>query len=253
MDFGFSVEAGRVSNLFHWEVAPGRIRLRVAHCSWIRRNESGWTLSFECLTYGDAEWFPSMSPELRAEFNRITKGILSGNAGEKAPEKGVVGIPFLDEYIEKAASEYLDKAGNSGKPFFMSVNFMKVHQPNLPHPPFIHKSPAKTKYADSIVENDARIGHILDKLRQMGWIRTRMFFGRQIMAPGKTFTPTPVTHLSGERKAPRRWKPRSSRRGALGSSPVPEITTSLAAWTLWPPSQLSVASLYPIKISRESP
>jgi arylsulfatase len=50
----------------------------------------------------------------------------------------------------------------------MSVNFMKVHQPNLPHPDFIHKSPSKTKFADSIVENDTRIGHVLEKLRDLG-------------------------------------------------------------------------------------
>ena len=132
-------------------------------------------------TYGDPEWFPDMSPELRAFFNKVTKGMLSGKAGspakedfkingeyENTPEKGVVGIPFLDEYIEKAATEHLDKVGNSGKPFFMSINFMKVHQPNLPHPDFIHKSLLKSKYADSLVENDARIGHILDKVRAMG-------------------------------------------------------------------------------------
>jgi arylsulfatase A-like enzyme len=133
-------------------------------------------------TYGDPEWFPDMSPELRDMFNKVTKGMLSGRAGEPAkedfkingeyvntPEKGVVGIPFLDEYIEKAATDYLDKVGNkSDKPFFMSINFMKVHQPNMPHPDYIHKSLSKSKYADSIVENDARIGHILDKIRQMG-------------------------------------------------------------------------------------
>jgi arylsulfatase len=132
-------------------------------------------------TYGDPEWFPDMSPELRAMFNRVTKGALSGNAGEQAkeefkvngeyvntPEKGVVGIPFLDEYIEKASIDYLDKARSGGKPFFMSVNFMKVHQPNLPAPEFIHKSLSKSKYADSIVEADTRIGHILDKVRELG-------------------------------------------------------------------------------------
>jgi hypothetical protein len=48
----------------------------------------------------------------------------------------------------------------------MSINFMKVHQPNLPHPDYIHKSLSKSKYADSIVENDARIGHVLDKIHR---------------------------------------------------------------------------------------
>jgi arylsulfatase A-like enzyme len=132
-------------------------------------------------TYGDPTWFPDMSPELREMFNRVTKGALSGKAGEKpieefkingqyvnTPGKGVVGIPFFDEYVEKASIEYLDKAAKSGKPFFMSINFMKVHQPNMPHPDFIHKSMSKSKYADSIVENDTRIGRVVDKVRALG-------------------------------------------------------------------------------------
>ncbi len=132
-------------------------------------------------TYGDPAWFPDMPEELRAMFNRVTKGALSGKTGEKpieefkingqyvnTPDKGVVGIPFFDEYVEKASIEYLDKAAKSGKPFFMSINFMKVHQPNMPHPDFIHKSPSKSKYADSIVENDTRIGRIVDKVHAVG-------------------------------------------------------------------------------------
>jgi uncharacterized short protein YbdD (DUF466 family) len=42
---------------------------------------------------------------------------------------GVVGIPFFDNYVEKAALEFLDTAAKSDKPFFINVNFMKVHQP----------------------------------------------------------------------------------------------------------------------------
>jgi arylsulfatase len=122
-----------------------------------------------------------MDPKLREMFLRVTKGALSGNAGEKAkedfkingqydntPDKGVVGIPFFDAYVEKASLEYLDKVAKSDKPFFMSINFMKVHQPNLPAPEFEHKSLSKTKYADSVVENDTRIGAILDKVRALG-------------------------------------------------------------------------------------
>lgn len=136
-------------------------------------------------TYGDPTWFPAMPEELRTMFNSVTKGALSGKAGEKAIEEfkingqyvntpvingkeGVVGIPFFDEYVEKAAIEYLDRNAKSTKPFFMSINFMKVHQPNLPAPEFIHKSMAKSKFADSVVENDTRIGRIMDKIRALG-------------------------------------------------------------------------------------
>ena len=140
-------------------------------------------------TYADPAWFPSMPDEVRQMFLKVTKGMLSGNAGEKpheefkvngeyvnTPEKGLVGIPFLDEYIEQAALDYLDGAKNSDMPFFMSVNFMKVHQPNMPAPDFIHKSMSKSKFADSVVENDARIGAIMDKIRALGLDKNTLVF-----------------------------------------------------------------------------
>jgi arylsulfatase A-like enzyme len=133
-------------------------------------------------TYTDPKWHKGMSPELRAMFQKVTKGSLSGNAGEKAkedfkvngeyvntPEEGVVGIPFLDEYIEKDAIEFLeDAAKNKDTPFFINVNFMKNHQPNMPAPEFEGKSISKTKYADAVVELDTRVGNLLKKLDELG-------------------------------------------------------------------------------------
>jgi arylsulfatase len=133
-------------------------------------------------TYADPAWFPAMSPELRDMFTKVTKGALSGNAGEPAtedfkvtgeyvdtPDKGVVGIPFLDAYVEKAATEFLEEAAKTPEtPFFINVNFMKNHQPNLPHPDFIGKSEGKSKYSDAVVELDTRIGNLLAKLDELG-------------------------------------------------------------------------------------
>jgi arylsulfatase A-like enzyme len=144
-------------------------------------------------TYADPTWFPDMPPELRETFKRVTKGALSGNAGQPAREEfkvngqyvntpvingkeGVVGIPFFDEYVEKASLDYLDRAAQSREPFFMSINFMKVHQPNMPAPEYEHKSLSKSKYADSVVELDARIGRIMDKIRQVGGNNTLVFY-----------------------------------------------------------------------------
>jgi arylsulfatase A-like enzyme len=133
-------------------------------------------------TYADPTWFPDMDPELRKMFAAVTKGALSGKAGEPphedfkingqyvdTPDKGVVGIPFFDGYVEKAAIDFLDEASKDpGEPFYINVNFMKVHQPNLPAPEFQLKSISKTKYADSVVELDTRIGRILKKLDDLG-------------------------------------------------------------------------------------
>ena len=152
-------------------------------------------------TYADPTWFPDMDPELRKMFQKVTIGSLSGKAGEKAKEDfkingqyvdkpdenvtlhgvnypdGVVGIPFFDGYVEKAAIEFLEQSAKDlGKPFFINVNFMKVHQPNLPAPEFEHKSLSKSKYADSVVELDARIGKIMDKLRELGLDQNTLVF-----------------------------------------------------------------------------
>ncbi len=137
-------------------------------------------------TYADPNWFPAMSPETREVFVKATKGALSGNAGEPAREdfqvngeyvdtpvidgkEGVVGIPFLDAYVESAATEFLEEAAKSpDTPFFINVNFMKNHQPNLPHPDFKGKSTSKSKYADAVVELDTRVGNVLKKLDDLG-------------------------------------------------------------------------------------
>jgi Sulfatase len=68
-------------------------------------------------TYADPTWFPDMDPDLRAMFQRVTKGALSGNAGQppredfkingqyvNTPQQGVVGIPFLTATSNKPRS-----------------------------------------------------------------------------------------------------------------------------------------------------
>jgi arylsulfatase A-like enzyme len=162
-----------------WHLGEADYALPIAH----GYDEMKYCLLYHlnAYTYGDPKWFPDMPTDLRDMFNKVTKGALNGKAGvqaievfkvngeyEDTPDKGVVGIPFLDAYVEKASLDYLDKVANSDKPFFLNINFMKVHQPNLPHPDFIGKSLSKCKYADSVVENDTRIGHIMDKIRELG-------------------------------------------------------------------------------------
>ncbi|GAB5377306.1 MAG: arylsulfatase [Acuticoccus sp.] len=133
-------------------------------------------------TYTDPKWHKAMSPELREMFQKVTKGALSGNAGEAAtedfkvngeyvdtPDQGLVGIPYLDKYVEEAAIEFLeDAAKDKSEPFFINVNFMKNHQPNIPAPEFEGKSLSKTDYADAVVELDTRVGNVLKKLDELG-------------------------------------------------------------------------------------
>ena len=169
-------------------------------------------------------------------FQKVTKGALSGKAGETAEgglqdqrpvrqhagdrrQGGVVGIPFFDSYVEKAALEFLDEAAKSpDKPFFINVNFMKVHQPNMPAPEFEHKSLSKSKYADSVVELDTRIGRIMDKLRaaRPGQEHARLLHDRQRRLAGRLSRRRlhAVPRHQGHRA--RRRQPRSGDRRVAG-------------------------------------
>ena len=208
-------------------------------------------------TYGDPKWFPEMPQELREMFQKVTKGSLSGKAGEKAkedfkvngeyvntPEKGVVGIPYLDEYVEEAAIEFLEEAAKDpDKPFFINVNFMKNHQPNMPAPEFELKSMAKSKYADSVVELDTRIGHVMDKLRELGLDKNTLVFytvdngAWQDVYPDSGYTPfrgTKGTVREGGNRVPTlavmpdKIKPGSKNHDVLGGLDLMATFASLA-------------------------
>jgi len=212
-------------------------------------------------TYADPTWFPDMDPELREMFKKVTKGSLSGMAGEEAkedfkingqyvdkPEEGVVGIPYFDGYVEKAAIEFLEKAAkNPSKPFYINVNFMKVHQPNMPHPDYEHKSLSKSKYADSVVELDARIGHIMDKLDELGLAKNTFVFyttdngAWQDVYPDAGYTPfrgTKGTVREGGNRVPAiavmpgKIKPGSKNHDILGGLDLMATFASLAGITL---------------------
>ncbi len=171
-----------------WHLGEADFALPIAHGYDVM--EHCFLYHLNAYTYGDPNWFPDMDPKTRAMFDKVTKGSLSGKAGEPAkqdwkvngemvdtPEKGVVGIPFLDAYVEKSGLSFLeDAAKNPDQPFFININFMKVHQPNIPAPEFKHKSISKTKYADSIVELDTRIGRVMDKLRELGLDKNTLVF-----------------------------------------------------------------------------
>jgi len=93
-----------------------------------------------------------------------------------------------------------------------------VHQPNLPAPEFQHKSLSKSKYADSVVENDTRIGHIIDKLRALGLDKNTYVFWTtdngawQDVYPDAGYTPfrgTKGTVREGGNRVPAiAWGPR---------------------------------------------
>ena len=54
-------------------------------------------------TYADPTWFPDMDPELRAMFQKVTKGAMSGNAGQPAREEFKIAVR---QYPQQALSVF---------------------------------------------------------------------------------------------------------------------------------------------------
>jgi len=152
-----------------WHLGESDYALPIAHGYDVMRNTFLYHLN--AYTYAMDGWHTTMSPELRAFFQKVTTGLLEGEAGEPAREVAKINkenIAELDVEMTKTTLEYLEKYANEENPFFMSINFGKNHQPNLPAKAFKGKSPGKWDYADAVVELDHHVGQILDKVKELG-------------------------------------------------------------------------------------
>ena len=124
-------------------------------------------------TYSDTSvwfhpWFPSYNAEFKkAYFEAVNMYEWEGVAGKPATKVAPITWDYLDSFdIRQAdfAVEYIKTHAKSGKPFFMDVNFMKMHNPNNPAPQFAGKSHLG-RYSDSLLELDYNIGRIMDVVR----------------------------------------------------------------------------------------
>jgi len=152
-----------------WHLGEADYAMPTAHGFDVMRNTFLYHLN--AYTYPLESWNPDMDPKLRAMFVKSTTGLLEGEAGRPVREVAKItddNIGEIDAMSTKVSIEYLDKLAKEGKPFLMSINFGKNHQPNLPGKAFKGKSTAKSKYADCVVELDSHIGMIMDKVRQLG-------------------------------------------------------------------------------------
>ncbi|MFO1161295.1 MAG: arylsulfatase [Reyranellaceae bacterium] len=124
-------------------------------------------------TYADTTtwfhpWFPSYNAEFKKEyFDIVNMFEWEGVAGQPARKVAEINWDYLANFDVRQADfavEYIKKHAKDGKPFFMDVNFMKMHNPNNPAPSFAGKS-RLGRYSDSVLELDDNIGRIMEAIR----------------------------------------------------------------------------------------
>jgi arylsulfatase A-like enzyme len=90
-----------------------------------------------------------------------------GVAGQPAKRDEYIsyeGLANFDVRQSDYAIEYIKKHAKDSKPFFMDVNFMKMHNPTNAAPKFAGKS-RLGDYSDSLLELDDNVGRIMDAIR----------------------------------------------------------------------------------------
>jgi arylsulfatase len=124
-------------------------------------------------TYSDTSpwfhpWFPSYNPEVKKDyFDVVNMFEWEGTAGQPSRKVAEINWDYLATFDTRQADyavDWIKKHAKDGKPFFMDVNFMKMHNPNNPAPAFAGKS-RLGRYSDSLLELDSNIGRIMDTIR----------------------------------------------------------------------------------------
>jgi arylsulfatase len=124
-------------------------------------------------SYNDtSKWFHPWFPSFNAPFQKMYDDVVNlgeweGTTGQPAKMVGTItydSLAMFDIRQSDNAVAYIKQHANSGKPFFMDVNFIKMHNPTNAAPAFRGKSHLGD-YSDSLMEMDADIGHIMDEIR----------------------------------------------------------------------------------------
>ena len=113
-------------------------------------------------------WFPKYNAEYWKEYqDTVNLYEWEGVAGRPANRVALITYDYLAEFDVRQADSavaYIKQHAKDAKPFFMDVNFMKMHNPTNPAPPFRGKSHLGN-YSDLMLELDSNIGRVMNAIR----------------------------------------------------------------------------------------
>jgi arylsulfatase len=113
-------------------------------------------------------WFPSFNRQFNEMYDSVVNlGEWEGTTGQPARKLGTITYDSLATFDIRQtdnAVAYIRQHAQDTKPFFMDVNFIKMHNPTNPAPEFRGKTHLGN-YSDSLMELDTDIGRIMEAVR----------------------------------------------------------------------------------------
>ena len=142
---------------WHVGASPGRFPTDHGFDEWY-----GIPRSYdECLWPEDPWYDPNRDP-----VTRVLEGVKGQSVAEREQLTVEVRRNIDVEYINRA-KDFLKRATDQRKPFFLYFNHSMMHLPNIPRAEFKGKT-GHGDWADSLLEMDTDFGTILDCLAELG-------------------------------------------------------------------------------------
>jgi arylsulfatase len=125
--------------------------------------------TYDCTENFAHPWFPKYNAAYWDEYQKIVnlyewEGV-AGQPAKKLERLDYDSLHGFDDRQAASAVEYIKAHANDGKPFFMDVNFMGMHNPTLPSKAFTGKSHLGN-YSDMLMEMDDNIGKVVAAIRE---------------------------------------------------------------------------------------
>lgn len=116
--------------------------------------------------------FPRNDPEFMSMWTKVDLAEWEAKAGEKPhiikDHFNYDDLATADDDMRAKAVDWIKAHAKDSQPFFVYMNFEKVHNPNNPSPRWKGKSPGGGNYLDALMEMDDNSGQIVQAIRDAG-------------------------------------------------------------------------------------
>lgn len=116
------------------------------------------------------EWLRNMP------FNKCFVHAVRGGPTEDVEEVTIPILSMLDEKWCRYSEAFIDRQAATRRPWFLYHCTRGAHFDNYPHKKFLGRSPARHPYKDTLVELDAIMKRIVDRLRRTGQLEDTLIF-----------------------------------------------------------------------------
>lgn len=134
--------------------------------------------------FRDPEISPELvhKPERVADMNKVNfiRHTVKMHRGDKDvtldEEINLKTEPLLEEKYLGWSQDFIKRATDAKKPFFLYHSLNRVHTKNYPNPKFVGKSPAGTPYKDGMLEVDWVLGELMKTLKDTGQLENTFVY-----------------------------------------------------------------------------